>query len=152
MKSTIRSAFNLLMIIAVLATMGILTGCSGETETVTATSTVTTTATKTVTGPSGDTITILNPATANYQVERIPLAARLDSLEGKSIYLIDVNWGSGDGAGAHTLLNLVADWLEDEYNCTTNVVRKKGAYFFGDPELFEEAGQNADGVVFGVSG
>jgi hypothetical protein len=65
---------------------------------------------------------------------------------------MDVNWGSGDFGGAYILLELIAEWLEDEYNCTTKVVKKAGAYFFGDPELFEEAGQNADAVIFGVSG
>ena len=158
MKSKVWTACSLLMILAVLTTTGILTGCSGETETVTVTGPATTaTATTTVTaapgGGTGDgTIRILNPATANHQVERVPLAPRLDSLEGKSIYLIDVNWGSGDLEGAYTFLSLTADWLEQEYNCTTKVVKKKGAYFFGDPDLFAEAGKNADAVVFGVSG
>jgi hypothetical protein len=156
---------SLLIVFAVLFTTGILAGCTdGETEKVTvtepgATSTVTVTetvtATKTVTegGEIVDgTIRILNPATVSNQVERVPLAPRLDTLEGKSIYLIDVNWGSGDLEGAYMFLTLTAEWLEQEYNCTTKVVKKKGAYFFGDPDLFAEAGENADAVVFGVSG
>jgi ABC-type transport system substrate-binding protein len=152
MKSKIRFALSLLAIVAVLVTSGILTGCSGGTETVTATTTATLTTTVPSSGGTDGVIKILNPATANHQVERVPLAPRLDTLEGKSIYFIDVNWGSGDGAGAHTFLNLTAEWLEQEYNCTTTVVRKKGAYFYGDPDLFEEAAKNADAVVFGVSG
>jgi hypothetical protein len=154
---------SLLIVVAVLFTTGILTGCSGETEKVTVTepgttSTVTTTVTTTKTVTEGgeivvdDTIRILNPATVSNQVERVPLAPRLDTLEGKSIYLIDVNWGSGDLEGAYTFLTLTAEWLEQEYNCTTKVVKKKGAYFFGDPDLFAEAGENADAVIFGVSG
>jgi hypothetical protein len=142
------------MIIAVLATMGIFTGCGGEAPTVTVTGPAhTATATTTVTQPATTgIISILNPATVSNQVERIPLAPRLDTLEGKSIYLIDVNWGSGDLEGAYMFLTLTAEWLEQEYNCTTKVVKKKGAYFFGDPDLFAEAGENADAVIFGISG
>ena len=158
MKSKVLVFCSLLMILAVLAMTGLVTGCTGEAETVTvtgaaSTTTVTATVTSSQSSGGGDgTIRILNPATVSNQVERVPLAPRLDSLQGKSIYLIDVNWGSGDLEGAYTFLSLTADWLEQEYNCTTTVVKKKGAYFFGDPDLFAEAGENADAVIFGVSG
>ena len=166
MKRKIQLAYSLLVIVAVLATSCILAGCGGEGEIVTVTepgTTITVTVTETVTetqtptsvpgGNNGDdNILILNPATASNQVERVPLAPRLDSLEGKSIYLIDVNWGSGDLQGAYVFLTLTAEWLEQEYNATTTVIKKKGAYFMGDPDLFAEAGENADAVIFGVSG
>jgi len=123
---------------------------AGSTATVTATAT--TTKTVTVGDGGSDLITVMNPDTANHMVERVPLIPRLDTLQGKSIYLIDVNWGSGDGSGAFSFLTLTAEWLEQEYNCTTKVVKKQGAYFFGDPDLFVEAGENADAVIFGISG
>jgi hypothetical protein len=122
---------------------------AGETATVTATTTVTQTV---GTGDGDGLITILNPDTQNHMVERVPLIERLDTLQGKSIYLMDVNWGSGDMSGAYSFLTLTAQWLEDEYNCTTKVVKKRGAYFFGDPDLFAEAAENADAVIFGISG
>jgi hypothetical protein len=137
----------------------VTTTASGATVTQTVgageTATVTATVTQTVTtgGDAGsDLITVMNPDVANHMVERIPLAERLDTLEGKYIYLIDINWGSGDQQGPYTMLHLIADWLEAEYNCTTKVVKKAGSYFSGDPDLFAEAGENADAVIFGVSG
>jgi hypothetical protein len=125
---------------------------AGETATVTVTQTATTTKTVSVGGDGDGLITVMSPIVANHYVERIPLGPRLDSLEGKSIYLIDVNWGSGDMHGGYSFLTVVAEWLEDEYNCTTKVVKQAGSYFAGDPDLFAEAGENADAVIYGVSG
>lgn len=140
------------LIIPLLA-IPLFTACEAEEEPTTPTTPTTPTEPTTPTTPTGEgEIVVMNPDCANHKVERVPLTARLDTLEGKSIYLIDVNWGSGDKGGAYIFLNLVADWLEDEYNCTTTVVKKAGAYFFGDPDLFAEAAENADAVVFGVSG
>jgi hypothetical protein len=119
---------------------------AGETAYVTVTTTVTT-------GDGGsDLITVMNPDVANHMVERIPLTPRLDSIEGKRIYLMDVNWGSGDEHGAYSFLGLVGDWLEAEYNCICTLKKKNGAYFSGDPDLFQEASENADAVIFGISG
>ncbi|MFP3974775.1 MAG: hypothetical protein ACLFVK_00950 [Dehalococcoidia bacterium] len=99
-----------------------------------------------------DGIMVMNPAAVNHKVERIPLTARLDTLEGKSIYLIDINWGSGDMGGAWIFLNLVAEWLHNDCNCSTKVVKKAGSYFVDDPEVLRKASESADAVVFGVSG
>jgi len=43
-------------------------------------------------------ITVMNPAIESQMVDRIPLAPRLDTLEGKTIYLVDINWGGPDAA------------------------------------------------------
>ena len=37
-------------------------------------------------------ITVLNPAVTEKLAERVPLAPRLDTLEGKTIYLVDMNY------------------------------------------------------------
>ena len=122
----------------------------GAGETATVTDTVTSTVT--VGGGGSDLITIMNPDVANHMVERIALTPRLDTLQGKRIYLMDVNWGSGDEHGAFSFLTLVGEWLEAEYDCTCTVKKKAGAYFSGDRDLFTEASENADAVVFGISG
>jgi hypothetical protein len=124
---------------------------AGSTATVTVTQTATTTKTVT-TGGGTELLTVMSPIVADHMVERVPLIPRLDTLEGKSIYLIDVNWGSGDGHGAFSFLTVTAEWLEDEYNCTTHVVKQASSYFGGDPDLFQEASENADAVIYGISG
>ena len=43
-------------------------------------------------------ITVMNPAVANKMVDRLPLAPRLDAIEGKTIYLVDIGWGGPQAA------------------------------------------------------
>jgi hypothetical protein len=45
-------------------------------------------------------ITVLNPAVTNKTADRIPLSPRLDTLEGKTIYLVDISWGGPEAATA----------------------------------------------------
>jgi hypothetical protein len=47
-------------------------------------------------------ITVLNPAISTKLAERIPLGLRLDTLEGKTIYLVDMQWGGPTPATAFT--------------------------------------------------
>jgi hypothetical protein len=51
-------------------------------------------------GKAGDErlITVLNPAISSKIVGRVPLGPRLDSLEGKTIYLVDMQWGGPEAA------------------------------------------------------
>jgi hypothetical protein len=41
---------------------------------------------------------VLNPTPPNRMVDRIPLTSRLDSLEGKTIFLVDIGWGGEQAA------------------------------------------------------
>ena len=41
-------------------------------------------------------ITVLNPAISSKMTERVPLTPRTDTLEGKTIYLVDLQWGGPD--------------------------------------------------------
>src|SRR5512138_2947799 len=43
-------------------------------------------------------ITVMNPAVANRMAERLPLAPRLDMLDGKTVYMVDINWGGPEAA------------------------------------------------------
>jgi hypothetical protein len=38
-------------------------------------------------------ITVLNPAISTKIVERVPLGPRLGTIEGKTLYLVDMQWG-----------------------------------------------------------
>ena len=43
-------------------------------------------------------ITVLNPAVESKMVDRVPLPPRMGTLEGKTIYMLDINWGGPDDA------------------------------------------------------
>ena len=43
-------------------------------------------------------IRVLNPTPPNRMVDRVPLTPRLDTLEGKTIFLVDIGWGGKDAA------------------------------------------------------
>jgi hypothetical protein len=82
--------------------------------------------------------------------ELVPLrmAPRLDTLENKTIYLIDTGF-----EGGYAFFEEVQKWF-DENKPSVKIVlqRKSGNAFTDSPELWPELKKNADGVVFGVGG
>jgi hypothetical protein len=82
--------------------------------------------------------------------ELIPLrmAPRLDSLENKTIYLVDTGF-----AGGKEFLDEMAQWFRENMPAVkTVVIVKSGNAFVDSPELWPELKKKADGVVFGVGG
>ena len=41
---------------------------------------------------SSEKLRVLNPTPPNRMVDRVPLIPRLDTLEGKTIFLVDIGW------------------------------------------------------------
>ncbi len=94
-------------------------------------------------------ITVLNPAIANTPAKRFSLAPRLDTLKGKTLYMVDVNWG--DGAGS--VYDEMRDWFAQNVPELRIVIqRKKGPYEEDDPELWKEIARNAQAAIVGISG
>jgi hypothetical protein len=82
--------------------------------------------------------------------ELIPLrmAPRLDSLENKTIYLVDTGF-----AGGKEFLEEMQKWFKENIPSVKTVVHiKSGNAFVDSPELWPELKKKADGVVFGVGG
>jgi hypothetical protein len=82
--------------------------------------------------------------------ELVPLrmAPRLNSLENKTIYLVDTGF-----AGGKEFLEEVQKWFKENMPSVKTVVRiKSGNAFVDSPELWPELKKKADGVVFGVGG
>jgi hypothetical protein len=80
----------------------------------------------------------------------IPLrmAPRLDTLENKTIYLVDTGF-----AGAMDFLKEMQNWFKVNMpSVKTVVILKSGNAFVDSPELWPELKQKAHGVVFGVGG
>ncbi len=97
-------------------------------------------------------ITVLNPAVANKMAKRLPLAPRLDKLDGKTIYMIDINWG-GSEAAMSVFEEMQAWFAKNKPTVKTVIKMKKGGYETDDPGLWKEISDNkGDAVILGVSG
>ncbi len=102
--------------------------------------------------PDSHMMAIFNPETHPVisRDELVPLrmAPRLDSLDNKTIYLVDVGF-----AGGKEFLEEVQAWFSKNMPSVKTVLRiKSGTPFSDSPELWAEIKQKANGVVFGVGG
>ncbi len=97
-------------------------------------------------------VTVLNPAVASKMAERLPLAPRLDTLEGKTIYMVDINWG-GPEAALSVFEEMQAWFARNMPGVKTIIKMKRGGYEADDPGLWKEIQANkGDGAILGVSG
>ena len=96
-------------------------------------------------------ITVLNPAVASKMAKRAPLSPRLSSLEGKTLYLVDINWGGPDAA--YSVYEEMQSWFAKEIrNLKIVIKRKRGPYSQDDPELWKEIAKNGNAAMIGISG
>jgi hypothetical protein len=96
-------------------------------------------------------ITVLNPAVTEKLAERVPLAPRLDTLEGKTIYLVDTNY---EGLGRTPVLEEMQTWFVKNMPRVKIIFKlKSGNYAADDPALWKEIAANkGNGVIIGVAG
>ena len=81
-------------------------------------------------------------------IQPMPLAPRLDSIEGKTIYVIDVGFGGG-----WEFLEETVDWFKRNVPSVKTILQhKKGIMFIDEPEMWQEIKGNGDAVIFGVGG
>ena len=102
--------------------------------------------------PDSHMMAIFNPDThpTITRDELVPLrmAPRMDSLDSKTIYLVDVGF-----AGGRDFLEEVQSWFNKNMpSVKTVLVSKSGTPFSDSPELWAEIKKKGDGVVFGVGG
>jgi hypothetical protein len=97
-------------------------------------------------------ITVLNPAISSRMVERVPLTPRTDTLEGKTIYMVDLQWGGPKAA--YSVFEEMQDWFSRNMpSVKTEIRRSKGGPFGDDKALREEIISNkAGGVIIGIAG
>jgi hypothetical protein len=102
--------------------------------------------------PDNGAVTVLNPAIATSFANRVPLAPRLDSLDGKTIYLVDFDWG-GMGQNDSIQQEMQAWFAQHMPSVKTIIKIKKGNFVTDDPGLWKEiAAAHGDGVIIGVAG
>ena len=91
-------------------------------------------------------IAVLNPIGQPPPIERIPMAPRIDNLEGKTIYIVDVGF-----TDTHQFFTEMQKLLGALYPKTKWEVRiKAGTYFDDDPKLWAEIKENGHGMIMGI--
>jgi hypothetical protein len=96
-------------------------------------------------------ITVMNPAIRELLAPRVNLKPRLDTLEGRTLYLVDMNYEGMDGT---PVMGEIQKWFTENMPDVKTVLKvKKGNYVEDDPDLWKEIRERgADGVIMGVAG
>ena len=78
-----------------------------------------------------------------------PLAKRLDSLDGKTIYLVDIGFGGG-----YKFMQQIQKWFKENMSSVTTIRRRKTGNAFMDDttDLWEEIKEKGQAAVIGVAG
>jgi hypothetical protein len=76
-------------------------------------------------------------------------ARRLDTLKGKTVYLVDIGFGGG-----YKFLRQLQKWFTENMPSVTTVLKRKPGNVFADdkPDLWEEIKEKGQAVVLGVAG
>jgi len=99
----------------------------------------------------GRVVTVLNPAMSANFAERVPLTPRLDTLEGKTIYLYDTQWGGPESN--YSVYQEIQAWFARNMPSVTTVIYR-GPNWMQLDEAFVKmvAEKKIDGVLIGISG
>jgi hypothetical protein len=97
-------------------------------------------------------LTVLNPAISTKMAERVPLGPRLNTVEGKTLYLIDMQWGGPEAA--YSVYEEMQGWFARNMPSVKIVIKRMSSGPFGDdPALRKEiADKKVDGVITGIAG
>jgi len=91
-------------------------------------------------------ITAVNPKGTPPPIQLIPMAPRLDTLSGKTVYLVDTGFHGSD-----VLLHQIEAWFSRNMPDVTTVFRRKaGPYAEDDPALWKEIKAKGNAVIMAV--
>lgn len=98
------------------------------------------------TGSTSGKVTAVNPKGTPPAIKLIPMAPRLDSLDGKTVYLVDTGFHGSD-----TLLEQMQIWFKENMPDVKTVFRRKaGPYAQDDPALWKEIKEKGNAVIMAV--
>ena len=96
-------------------------------------------------------ITVLNPAISTKMVERVPLGPRLDTLEGKTIYMYDMQWGGPEAA--YSVYEEMQGWFSRNMPSVKTVIYRGTGWMSEDKGFLKEVtAKKVDGVIIGIAG
>jgi hypothetical protein len=91
-------------------------------------------------------VTALSPKGTPPPIQLIPMAPRLHSLDGKTVYLVDTGFPGGG-----FLLHEMQKWFNQNMPSVTVVFRRKtGPYFDDDPPLWKEIKEKGNAAIMAV--
>ncbi|MGD0101482.1 MAG: hypothetical protein ABSC60_14130 [Acidobacteriota bacterium] len=89
-------------------------------------------------------ITVLNPMGTPPPIQAKAMAARLDTLDGKTIYFVNTGY-----IGTDRLMAEMMDWFKKNYP-KTNLVLRSGSMTSITPALQTEIAEKADAAIVGL--
>jgi hypothetical protein len=99
-----------------------------------------------VLAPAGQTFTVLSPVGTPPKITRKSAAPRLESLDGKTIYLVDCRFDD-----SIELLKQVEAWFGAHMpSVKTKIVSLSATYQKDDPKTWNEIKANGDAAIIGV--
>ena len=91
-------------------------------------------------------MTVMNPMGYPPQIKPVAMAPRLDTLRGKTVYLVDARFDDSD-----RFLLQMQQWFKEHLPETETVfVSKSGVYTEDDPVLFAEIKAKGDAMIMAV--
>jgi hypothetical protein len=91
-------------------------------------------------------VTVLNPRGQAPSIPLVPMALRLDTLNGKTVYLVDVRF-----EGGKSFLLEMKDWFAKNMPKVKTVFREKaGPYMDDDPKLWTEIKEKGDAMIMAI--
>jgi len=94
----------------------------------------------------GDLLTVHNPVGYPPKITGKPLAPRLDSLDGRTIYLVDCRFDDSD-----IFLKQMQSWFADHMPGVKTIYKPiNSVYTQDDPATWEEIKANGDAAIIGV--
>ncbi len=93
-----------------------------------------------------DKVRVLNPMGFPPRVSHKPMAPRVGSLDGKTVYLVDARFDDSD-----LLLKQMQAWFAAHMpGVKTKLVRLSSVYTQDDPKTWEEIKTRGDAAIIGV--